>query len=59
MAEVANVHGALPDWLLEGREVCARVSHRAAQLLPSADTAALADAPAVMTTGSYDATREG
>jgi spermidine/putrescine transport system ATP-binding protein len=59
MAEVANVHGALPDWLLEGREVCTRVSHRAAQLLPSADTSALADAPAVMTTGSYDATREG
>ncbi|MGH3365728.1 MAG: ABC transporter ATP-binding protein [Nocardioidaceae bacterium] len=33
-AEVANLHGALPEWLHEGREVCARVSHRAAQLLP-------------------------
>ncbi len=34
VAEVANVHGELPDWLHEGREVCTRVSHRAAQLLP-------------------------
>jgi spermidine/putrescine transport system ATP-binding protein len=34
-AEVANVHGELPGWLVEGREVCTRVSHRAAQLLPA------------------------
>jgi spermidine/putrescine transport system ATP-binding protein len=33
-AEVANVHGELPDWLVEGRDVCTRISHRAAQLLP-------------------------
>ncbi len=33
-AEVANVHGELPAWLVEGQEVCTRVSHRAAQLLP-------------------------
>ena len=35
VAQVANVHGELPDWLHEGREVCTRVSHRAAQLLPT------------------------
>lgn len=33
-AEVANVHGALPDWLVEGSQVCTRISHQAAQLLP-------------------------
>lgn len=33
-AEVANVHGELPDWLVEGQQVCTRVSHRAAQILP-------------------------
>jgi spermidine/putrescine transport system ATP-binding protein len=34
-AEVANVHGELPEWLVEGRDVCTRISHRAAQLLPA------------------------
>jgi spermidine/putrescine transport system ATP-binding protein len=33
IAEVANVHGALPEWLHEGQDVCARVSHRAVQVL--------------------------
>jgi spermidine/putrescine transport system ATP-binding protein len=43
-AEVANVHGELPDWLVEGREVCTRVSHRAAQLLPARASAAVGEA---------------
>jgi spermidine/putrescine transport system ATP-binding protein len=34
MAQVANVQGALPEWLREEREVCARMSHRAVQVLP-------------------------
>ncbi len=33
-AEVANVHGTLPDWLSEGGEVCLQVSPKAAQILP-------------------------
>ncbi|MFT4009852.1 MAG: ABC transporter ATP-binding protein [Nocardioidaceae bacterium] len=39
-AEVANVHGALPDWLAEGQQVCTRISHKAAQLLPEQASAA-------------------
>ncbi len=34
LADVANVHGELPEWLTQGREVCTRFSHRAVQLLP-------------------------
>ncbi len=33
VAEVANVHGAAPEWLREGRQVCVRISTSAAQLL--------------------------
>ncbi|MGH3509821.1 MAG: ABC transporter ATP-binding protein [Nocardioidaceae bacterium] len=36
VAEVANVHGEVPDWLREGSLVCARVSPAAVQLLPPA-----------------------
>jgi spermidine/putrescine transport system ATP-binding protein len=39
VAEVANVHGTLPDWLHEGRDVCAKVSHRAVQVLPATASA--------------------
>ena len=46
VAEVANVHGTLPEWLHEGRDVCIRVSHRAAQLLPDSATPAGPIAPA-------------
>ena len=42
IAEVANVHGELPDWVGEGREACVRVSHRSVQVLP---TGTSADAP--------------
>ncbi len=37
-AEVANVHGELPDWLVELEDVCVRVSHRAAQVLPASES---------------------
>jgi ABC-type Fe3+/spermidine/putrescine transport system ATPase subunit len=33
-AEVANVHGALPEWLHEQKRVCVRVSPAAVRLLP-------------------------
>lgn len=33
VAEVANVHGAVPEWLHEGRPVCVRISTNAAQLI--------------------------
>jgi spermidine/putrescine transport system ATP-binding protein len=33
-AQVANVQGALPEWLHEGRDVCVAMSHRAVQVLP-------------------------
>jgi spermidine/putrescine transport system ATP-binding protein len=34
VSDVANVHGAVPDWLREGRQVGVRFSPRAARLLP-------------------------
>ena len=34
-AEVANVHGELPSWLVEKGDVTVRVSHHAVQLLPA------------------------
>ncbi len=37
-AEVPNVHGALPDWLHEGRAVTVRLSTSAVRVLPSGDT---------------------
>ncbi len=37
VAEVANVHGELPAWLHEDRDVCLRISPRAARLLPRDD----------------------
>ncbi|HSS67064.1 MAG TPA: ABC transporter ATP-binding protein [Nocardioidaceae bacterium] len=47
VAEVPNVHGELPDWLREGRQVSARISVKAIQLLPrSADPIVLDDATA-------------
>ena len=35
VAEVPNVHGELPDWLFEGREVTVRIATAAVRLLPS------------------------
>jgi spermidine/putrescine transport system ATP-binding protein len=34
VADVANVQGEFPAWLHEGRDVCLRISPRAARLLP-------------------------
>jgi spermidine/putrescine transport system ATP-binding protein len=34
VAEVPNVHGALPDWLHEKKSVCVRISTAAVRLLP-------------------------
>jgi spermidine/putrescine transport system ATP-binding protein len=42
LADVANVHGEVPGWLAEGREVAVRISAAAAQLLPRADTVSAA-----------------
>jgi spermidine/putrescine transport system ATP-binding protein len=44
-AEVANVHGALPEWLHEQKRVCVRVSPAAVRLLP------LGEAPPAELTG--------
>jgi spermidine/putrescine transport system ATP-binding protein len=47
VAEVPNVHGELPDWLHEGRQVCIRISLKAIQLLPrSEEPIVLDDVPA-------------
>jgi len=37
VADVANVHGEFPAWLHEDRDVCLRISPRAARLLPRDD----------------------
>jgi ABC-type Fe3+/spermidine/putrescine transport system ATPase subunit len=37
LADVPNVHGEVPGWLAEGREVAVRISPAAAQLLPRGD----------------------
>lgn len=34
VAEIPNVHGALPDWLHEKRSLCVRISPGAVRLLP-------------------------
>jgi spermidine/putrescine transport system ATP-binding protein len=45
VAQVPNVHGELPDWLHEGRNVCVRISMQAIRLLPrSAEPIVLDDA---------------
>jgi spermidine/putrescine transport system ATP-binding protein len=42
VADVANAHGEVPDWLHEGRQVCACIAPDAIRVLPAAS----ADAPA-------------
>jgi spermidine/putrescine transport system ATP-binding protein len=37
LADVANIHGEMPAWLAEGREVVVRISPAAARLLPRGD----------------------
>ncbi len=38
VSDVANVHGEVPEWLHENRDVCVRISPQAARLLPRGDT---------------------
>jgi hypothetical protein len=33
IAEVSNVHGAVPEWVREGEKVCMRISTNAIQVL--------------------------
>jgi ABC-type Fe3+/spermidine/putrescine transport system ATPase subunit len=47
VADVANVHGEVPDWLHDGREVWACISPRAIRVLPRPTSGEVADhAPA-------------
>ena len=49
VADVANLHGEVPDWLREGRQVWACIAPDAIRVLPATDATAPTDVDASST----------